>query len=214
MHFTAYNLHELWKEGHKDLYIYELTKSYRIIKHSINDLVSFDECIIISIGDNKKTPRNRLVFTPSQKTKKEISDSVFYTDFVSIKSRLNSKEEKKSVEALKEKTYQELEALKKLYDSLIIKYDKLSTGILSEEYLNFEKEDKLLKDKIIGTLQKTIFKTAERYGSDVVFTFLIDRLFCHLTHAFPTPQELGKHNEEMSIEDLQLLLNKSIKVEV
>ena len=104
MQFTAYSIADLWKEGLKDFHLYELTKSNKVIKHKIRDLIEFDGCVILAIGDDKDEAKHRLIFSQGSSTKRILGDSIFYTDFNAIKSKFNSKigmkELEKEIESL------------------------------------------------------------------------------------------------------------------
>lgn len=211
MQFTAYSIADLWNEGLKDFYLYELTKSNKVVKHKIRDIVEFDGCVIIAIGDDKSISKHRLIFSQGSGTKRLLGDSVYYTDFNAIKSKFNSKiglkELKEEIAILEE----EAKLANDILRTRKLKLERLELGFDCPELKQFEEEDKAEKELITEHLKKTIYCYASRYGTDLTFTFLIDRLFVHTDHTFENKEQMAASNESLSIEELQVLLNKAVK---
>ncbi|MEO6303161.1 MAG: hypothetical protein ABIP51_08300 [Bacteroidia bacterium] len=204
---------DLWGDGLKDLYLYELTKSNKVIKHKVRNLVEFDNCVIIAIGDNKDKSNHKLIFSQGSGTKRTLGDSMFYTDFAAIKSKFNSKF---GLTELKEEIKQlEIEA-KQANDVLTtrkFKLERLLVGMQNPDLIELDEKDKAEKDAITDHLKKTIYHYASRYGTDLTFTFLIDRIFTHTDHSIQiTKEDFAKDFENSTIEELQLLLNKAVKI--
>lgn len=213
MQYTAYNIANLWKEGYQNFSLYELTKGNKVIKHPIRELLEFDECVVIAIGDDKKQPKQRLMFSNGNSTKKSIGDSVYYTDINLIRSRLIIPKLKKELEEeIADKEF-EIEALRKFLESRKKKLERLNEGFSAPYLIELEKEDREEKEKITFKLQKTIYHKADRYGSDLSFSFLIDRLFEHsqmVSKRSETKGDYAKLFTESTNEELQDLLNKAI----
>lgn len=214
MQYTAYSIADLWKEGLRDFSLYELTKTNKVIKHPIRDLVEFDNCIIIAIGDDKNHPKHRLIFSQGSGTKRVLGDSMYYTDFAAIKSKFMSKS---GIEELKEEI-KELELQVKsstdILNSKYNKYKRLITGMDDEDVKALEEADKAEKEAITDHLKKMIYHYASRYGSDLSFSFLIDRIWEHsidLQKMFVSKEDYAKTQEATTNDELQTLLGKRLE---
>jgi hypothetical protein len=216
MQFTAYSIADLWDKGIKDFYLYELTKTNKVLKHKIRDLIEFDNCIIIAIGDDngKNQPKHKLIFSASTGTKRILGDSVYYTDFSAVKSQFTSKNgaEELSVEIEDLKVEikllsERLDSLKDVLESKQKKHERLIEGMSAEYLQDLEAEDKMFKDKITSHLKKKIYHYAERYGTDLSFTFLVDRIALHNSK---DKKELIELYKDTSNEDLEKILSSSL----
>jgi hypothetical protein len=209
MQFTAYSIADLWGEGMKDFYLYELTKTNKVIKHKIRDLISFDESIIIAIGDEKGAPKHKLIFTSGANSKRIMGDSIYYTDFSAIKSQFNAKNGEHELMTEIEQLRVDVKRLKDVLTSKEQKYERLIEGMKAKYLQMFEESDKRMKDKITSYLQKKIYHVAPRYGSDLSFTFLIDRIFTHSTQLIGK-QELIEMYKDTPNEELEKILSSSL----
>lgn len=215
MQYTAYSIADLWKEGLRQFSLYELTKTNKVIKHPIRDLVEFDGCIIIAIGDDASAhPKHRITFSQGRGTKRVLGDSMFYTDFAAIKSKFISKS---GVEELEEEIAALEAEIKSKSDILRSKkstLEKLELGMDDETVKQLDEEDKAEKDLITSHLKKTIYHYASRYGSDLSFSFLIDRIWTHdkkLPELFKSKEEYAKTQEDTPNDELQTVLNECLK---
>lgn len=210
MYFTAFVLNDLWQEGQRNLYIYEMTKSSKVLRHKIRDIGVFDECILIAVGDDKTSPKHRILFTGTNPAKRSLSDSMFYTDFTSVKSNFSDKKEIKALED--EIAKLELD-FKHVSDMLIgrkKRHERLSKGLASEEIVKYEALDKAERDAINEALQKKYYRPSARYGTDPLFTFFIDRILAHAKDG-KTKDELIQELNKKTNEELDTILKQTIK---
>lgn len=193
MQLTAYSIHEFWKKGIKDFFIYELTKTNKVIVHSLVDLIEFDECILMKIVHGEI--KHRLMFLPSNTSKKILGDSVFFTDFAAIKSWFQLKVELATLKEDIEKHKIQLNASLDHLNSKIASAERLELGLSDKHLRELNQQDEKRKNELTQFLKNTIYAKANRYGSDVPFTFLVDRLWSH--------SNVGNIDKEVFIKSLE-----------
>lgn len=216
MQFTAFNMLEIHTEKPTfQFYIYELTKTFKVVKYRVEEILPVADCVMIIIGDGKTIPVQRLLFLPNSGTKRQIGESIYYTDFGSIKSRLN---DKNSLNNLKKDIHEHERILNDSINHLNSKKDsleRLKNG-LNDDYLReLEMSDKKLKGDITVYLKNNLFESAQRYGADISFTFLIDRLWNHFKDEVDdNKQTFIIRHQNWSNEELNKLLTEKISQNV
>jgi hypothetical protein len=220
MQLSAFTIYELWQKENFEFFIYELTKTNKVLKHKIVDLIEFDDCIIIIIGDGKLYPKHRLIFPFGSSSKKQIGDSIFYTDLNAIKAKFSSKIEQ---DKLREDIAAHEKELKASSDHLNSKKKsllRLEKGLNEDYFIALEQEDLKNKEIFIEHLKTTIYEYAARYGSDVSFTFLVDRLWEHSDKEIDKDEFIKKYedytceklNEELNVIIIEKINTEKIKV--
>lgn len=210
MQLTAFKIAELSRKDNIQFFLYELTKTYKVIKHPITKVVGIDDFVLILIGDGEKTQKVRLIFTIGANSKKTNGDSTFYTDFNTLKYQFY---DKKIIENLKEEIILHEKELKSSIEHLQSKKKaliRLEEGITNEKIALIVKEDKELKETLSEYL-KDIFISATRYESDISFAFLVDRLWIHseLSKTMSKEKFIEKY-EALTSDELNDILNLEI----
>lgn len=211
---TCFSLKELWDEGFKDIFIYELTPKLKVIKRKVVDITEFNNYILILISFDGTNGTILLPYNNKHKVKREQGDSKYYTDarlvFEYVKENYSNSD--KLHQEIFDKT-EKAEALLKEISSIKEKLSRVKSiteGSLESlnECVDISKEisdkySELVLRKDSNTLAKS------RINNDFEFSFICNRIAKHSNRNILDVAEEYQNLTSLELNDILMRIIKS-----